>query len=79
VFYGAFLQVVEHLIAGDGPLAGNLHSIFEIRHIEIAHATGKYLALVAKPLESGKRVFQRMRAPPGQEKAIQPVGLEALE
>ena len=79
MFYGAFLQVIEHLIAGDGPLAGNLHSIFEIRHIEIAHAIGKYLALVAKPLEGRKRVFQRMRAPPVQEKAIQPVGLEALE
>jgi hypothetical protein len=79
VFYGAFLQVIEHLIAGDGPFAGNLHSIFEVRHIEIAHAMGKYLALVAKPLESRKTCLPADAGPPVQEKAIQPVGLEALE
>jgi hypothetical protein len=54
MFDGTFLQMIQNLIAGDGPLASNLPGLHEIRHIEVAYAIGKYLALIAQRFERRK-------------------------
>src|ERR1700727_737349 len=76
MFDRAFLQMIEYLIADNARFAGNLQCLFKIRYVEVAHAIGKYLALCTEGLKRRKRVFQRMRAAPVQQVAIQPVGLE---
>src|SRR4051812_16657606 len=79
MFDRAFLQMIEHLIADNARFAGNLPCLFKIRHVEVAHAIGEYFALLAKRIESRKRVLQRMWSAPVQQVAIQPVSLEVIE
>ena len=79
MFDRAFLQMIEYLIADNARFAGNLLSLFKIRHVEIAQAIGEYFALLAERVESRKRVLQRMRSAPVQQVAIQPISLEVSE
>ena len=55
---GALLQMIEDLIAGHAAGPRYLPCLFEIRHIEIACAIGKNLALAAKCFESRNRFLQ---------------------
>jgi hypothetical protein len=57
VFDCALLQVVQHLIAGDPPLAGDRQGLVEILGIEIADAPRQYLAGLAKLFERGDRLL----------------------
>ena len=55
MFDGPFLQMIEHLIASDVAVAGKLAGLDQIRHVEIAHTKGKYLAFVAQGLRRPQR------------------------
>lgn len=79
VLYGALLQVVKNLVAGQSVSAGNFPCLFKIGHIEVADAPGENFPLALKLLESRERFVQRMLATPVQEVTIQPVGSKALQ
>jgi hypothetical protein len=43
VFNGTFLQVIEDLIADEMTFPGDVPDFFQIRQVEVAHASGTYL------------------------------------
>ena len=79
VLDGAFLEMVEDLVAGDAARAGDPQGLLEVGIIEIAHAPGQDLPFAPKLLEGRECLLQRVVTPPVQEVAVQPVGLEARE
>ena len=79
VLDGAFLEMVEDLVAGDAACAGDPQGFHQVGIIEIAHAPGQDLPFAPKLLEGRECLLQRVVTPPVQEVAVQPVGLEARE
>ena len=77
VLDAAFLQVVEHLIAGDAAGSGDAFRLVEVVRVEIADAPRADLAGAHEILESGDCFRQRVAAAPVQQVAIEPVGLQA--
>ena len=73
---GPLLQVIENLVAGDLPLAGNLESFGKLLLIEVAQPPGADLAGGPQLFKRGDRIRQGMRAVPVQEIAVQMVGAE---
>ena len=43
MFNGTFLQVIEDLIADEMTFPGDVPDFFQIRHVEVAHASRTYL------------------------------------
>ena len=76
---GALLQMIEHLIAGDLALAGNIKHFIEIVAIEIADAPGADFAGADQFLERGNGFRQRIRSAPVQQITIEPVGFQPLQ
>lgn len=75
----AFLQMIEHLIAGDAVFAGGVEDLVEIIGIEIGDAPGFDLAGLHQFLECGDGVLQRIRAAPMQQIAVEPIGFQPLQ
>ena len=59
----AFLQMIEHLVAGDLALAGDRQHLVEIVGIEIADAPAADFAGADQLLERRDRFRQRIRLP----------------
>ena len=78
-FDGSLLQMVEDLVAGHEADVDDLPHVLEILHVEVADAPRQHLFLRAKLFEGVDRLFQRIRASPMQEIAVEVVGLEASE
>ena len=72
VLDGAFLEMVEDLVAGDAALAGDLQGLLQVGLIEIAHAPGQDLPLAPKLLEGRDRLLQRI--PPASARGSSPAG-----
>ena len=60
VLDGAFLEMVEDLVAGDAACAGDPQGLLEVRNIEIAHAPGQDLPFAPKLLEGANVSSKRM-------------------
>ena len=71
------VRLIEHLVAGDTPLAGNAERFIEVADIEIADAPAQILPSRCNCLERRDGLGQRMRPAPMQQVAVQPVGAEA--
>ena len=79
VLDGAFLQVIQYLVAGDRALVGNLRYSGEIVGVEIADTPGSDLAGGFEFLEGRDRIDERRLAAPVQQIAIEVVGAETLQ
>ena len=79
VLDGAFLQMIQHLVAGDRALVRDLCHSGKIVGVEIADAPGADLAGGFQFLEGGDRLDERRLAAPVQQIAIEVVGAETLQ
>ena len=79
VLDAALGEMVEHLVAGDMAVAGDLPHLFEVAGGEIADPPAEDLALVLQFLERGDGLLERVRPAPMQQVAIEPVGAQAGE
>src|SRR5258707_5779827 len=85
VLDGALLQMVEYLVADETLVPGwtietevqDVPGLFEIGHVEVAHAPGADLPIATQLLEGRERVLQRVLATPVQEVAVEIIGIEA--
>src|SRR5271155_2354483 len=71
--------MIEHLIAGETPIAGYRQNLVEVADVEVADAPAEDLAVSAQLFESRDRLGKRMRTSPMQQVAIKPVGAQACE
>src|SRR5262245_33243071 len=74
VLDGALLEMVENLVARDATRAGDRRHRLELVDREVADAPAPDLAVATEALEAGHRVFERMRAGPVQEVAVEVIG-----
>lgn len=75
----AFLQMIEHLIAGDLPLACDGKQLVEIVLIEIADAPGTDLSRRDEFVERRDRFLERIGAAPVQQIAVEVIGTEPFQ
>ncbi len=75
----AFLQVIQHLIAGRMSRSRDGRDLVKILDVEIAHAPRQNLAVAQQCVEAGDGVLQGRSAAPVKQVAIQPVGAQPRE
>ena len=75
----AFLQMIEHLVAGDLALARDRQQFVEIVGVEIADAPGADFSGSDQFVERRHRLLERIGAAPVQQIAIELVGLQPLQ
>ena len=63
-FDRALEQMIEHLITGEMPFAGDRQNLVEVADVEIADTPAEDFALLAQLLERGDRLGQRVGTAP---------------
>ena len=72
-------QVVEHLIAGDDALAGDLDGVLDVGDVEVRETPREDLSLFLQLFERAHRLFEWLRATPVQQVEIESIGTEAAQ